>query len=63
MLASSLKLYQVHVGAHSNPDCDDACQQTSQLSRFGCETHDFFTDLTTACQSHDLAESIIVRLI
>ena len=32
--------------------------QTSQLSRFGRETHDFLTDLTIACQS-----IIIVRLI
>ena len=29
--------------------------QTSQLSRFGRETHDFLTDLTTACQSHDFS--------
>ena len=42
--------------------------QTSQLSRFGHETHDFLTDLTTACQSHDFSRFsrniiIIVRLI
>ena len=43
--------------------------QTSQLSRFGRETHDFLTDLTTACQSHDFSRFsrniiiIIVRLI
>ena len=42
--------------------------QTSQLSRFGRETHDFLTDLTTACQSHDFTRFsriiiIIVRLI
>jgi len=30
--------------------------QTSQLSRFGHETHDFSIDLTTAITSHDLAE-------
>ena len=34
--------------------------QTSQLSRFGRETHDFLTDLTTACQSHDLAEILLL---
>ena len=28
---------------------------TSQLSRFGRETHDFLTDLTTAYQSHDFS--------
>ena len=40
--------------------------RTSQLSRFGRETHDFLTDLTTACQSHDFSRfmrNIIVRLI
>ena len=42
--------------------------QTSQLSRFGRETHDFLTDLTIACQSHDFSQFsrnviIIVRLI
>ena len=43
--------------------------QTSQLLRFGRETHDFLTDLTTACQSHDFSRFsrniiiIIVRLI
>ena len=30
--------------------------QTSQLSRFGRETHNFSIDLTTAITSHDLAE-------
>ena len=43
------------------------CIQTSQLSRFGRETHDFLTDLTTACQSHDFSRFsrniIIVCLI
>ena len=43
-------------------------KQTSQLSRFGRETHDFLTDLTTAYQSHDFSRYsrniiIIVRLI
>ena len=42
--------------------------QTSQLSRFDRETHDFLTDLTTAYQSHDFSRYsrniiIIVRLI
>ena len=42
--------------------------QTSQLSRFGRETHDFLTDLTIACQSHNFSRFsrniiIIVRLI
>ena len=41
--------------------------QTSQLSRFGRETHNFLTDLTTACQSHDFSRFsrniIIVCLI
>ena len=42
--------------------------QTSQLSRFGRETHDFLTDLTTTCQSHDFSRFsrniiINVRLI
>ena len=42
--------------------------QTSQLSQFGRETHDFLTDLTTACQSHDFSQFsrniiITVRLI
>ena len=29
--------------------------QTSQLSRFGRETHDFSIGLTTACSSHDFS--------
>ena len=36
--------------------------QTSQLSPFGRETHDFTTDLMTAYQSHDfhdLAEILL----
>ena len=42
--------------------------QTSQLSRFGRETHDFLTDLSTAYQSHDFSRYsrniiINVRLI
>ena len=38
-------------------------KQTSQLSRFGRETHNFSTDLTTACQSHDLAETLLISAI
>ena len=40
--------------------------QTSQLSRFGRETHDFLTDLTTAYQSHDFSQfnrNIIIIII
>ena len=29
--------------------------QTTQLSQFGRETHNFVTDLTTTCQSHDFS--------
>jgi len=34
-------------------------KQTSQLSRFSHETHDFNNDLTTAITSHDLAEILL----
>ena len=34
--------------------------QTSQLSRFGRETHDFSIGLTTACSSHDFTEILLI---
>ena len=50
------------------PDSGIYNLQTSQLLRFGRETHDFLTDLTTTYQSHDFSRFtrniiIIVRLI
>ena len=41
-------LYKTHKAESVQALC-----QTSQLSRFGRETHDFLTDLTTSYQSHD----------
>ena len=43
-----------------NKTSNDDKYQTSQLLRFGRETHDFSIHLMTARQSHDLAEIIIL---
>ena len=51
--------YHIVTGTHGLYFCLQQ-YQTSQLSRFGRETHDFLTDFTTACQSHDLAEILLL---
>ena len=35
--------------------------QTSQLSRFGCETHDFKVNLTTETKPHDFSRRAQIR--
>ena len=50
------ELISAHAYIHTRTDT----MQTSQLSRFGRETHDFLTNLTIACQSHDLAEILLL---